>query len=171
VRFDQDRPDDRPDYRPWRSIGIDAQHIPAGADRVRIRAMDATSDPDGWLAVTGPRRRWVVGLNEFLAGHGPVLVSWPQAFLFPCVRDIVGVADGLAAAPHAVIEAPRRYAGHSAITTDQSQGGDFAALRPFGRLYEVPTRLTGHPDLDWGALHLSADPTPRDTYHRTTTCR
>ena len=111
----------------------------------------------------------MVGLNEFLAGRGPVLVSWPQAFLFPCVRDITGVADGLAHAPRAVLEAPRRHGRLSAITTDQSQGGDFAALRPFGRLYEVPTRLAGHPDVDWGALHLTDYAVHRDTYHRSTT--
>ncbi|MGH3888156.1 MAG: arabinosyltransferase C-terminal domain-containing protein [Pseudonocardiaceae bacterium] len=169
VRPDQDDLDGPLDYRPWRSIGLDAEQIPPGADRVRIRAVDATSDPDGWLAVTGPRRRSVLGLNEFLAGRGPVLVSWPQAFLFPCVQDIPGVAAGLATAPRAVIEAPRRHGRLSAITTDQSQGGDFAALRPFGRLYEVPTRLAGHPDVDWGALQLTDYPYARDAYERRTT--
>ncbi len=169
VRPDQDDLDGPLDYQPWRSIGLDTEQIPPGADRVRIRAVDATSDPDGWLAVTGPRRRGVVGLNEFLAGRGPVLVSWPQAFLFPCVRDIPGVAGGLAAAPRAVIEAPRRHGGLSAITTDQGQGGDFAALRPFGRLYEVPTRLAGHPEADWGALQLTDYPSARDAYQRRTT--
>ncbi|MGH3787389.1 MAG: arabinosyltransferase domain-containing protein, partial [Pseudonocardiaceae bacterium] len=165
----RDRPDGAPDHRPWRSIGLDAAQIPARADRVRIRAVDATTDPDGWLAVTGPRLRWVVGLTEFLAGHGPVLVSWPQSFLFPCVRDIAGVTGGLAAAPRAVIEAPRPYRATSAVTTDQNLGGTFAALVPFGRLYEVPTRLAGHPETDWGALYLSADPAARDAYHRSTT--
>ncbi len=169
VRLDQDHLDGPPDYRPWRSIGLDAAQIPAGATRVRIRAVDATTDPDGWLAVTGPRLRSVVRLTEFLAGHGPVLVNWPQAFLFPCVHDIVEVAGGLAQAPRAVIEAPRIHGRVSAVTTDQIQGGDFAALRPFGRLYEVPTRLAGHPEIDWGALQLSADPAARDAYRRTTT--
>ncbi|MFN2478708.1 MAG: arabinosyltransferase domain-containing protein [Pseudonocardiaceae bacterium] len=169
VRPNQDHLDGPPDYRPWRSIGLDASQIPAGADRVRIRAVDATTDPDGWLAVTGPRLRSVVGFNEFLATRGPVLVSWPQAFLFPCVRNIVGVADGLADAPRVVIEAPRRHGRLSAITTDQSQGGDFAAIRPFGQLYEVPTRLAGHPDVDWGSLQLSADAAAQDAYQRGTT--
>ncbi len=169
VRLNQDHLDGPPDYLPWRSIGLDAAQVPAGADRIRIRATDASTDPDGWLAVTGPRLRSVVGFNEFLAGRGPVLVSWPQAFLFPCVRDIVGVADGLADAPRVVIEAPRREARLSAITTAQDQGGNFAAIRPYGRLYEVPTRLAGHPDVDWGALQLSADTASHDTYQHTTT--
>jgi arabinosyltransferase B len=162
--------DGPPDYRPWRSIGLDAAQIPAGADRVRIHAVDATTDRDGWLAVTGPRLRSVVGFTKFLAGRGPVLVSWPQAFLFPCVRNIAGVADGLADAPRVVIEAPRRLDQLSAIlTTDQSRGGDFAALRPFGQLYEVPTRLDGHPDVDWGALEFSGDTAAQDAYQRNTT--
>ncbi|MBV9163941.1 MAG: arabinosyltransferase domain-containing protein [Pseudonocardiales bacterium] len=169
VRPNQDQLNGPPDYRPWRSLGLDATQIPADADRVRIHAVDATTDPDGWLAVTGPRLRSVVGFNEFLAGRGPVLVSWPQAFLFPCVRNIAGVADGLADAPRVVIEAPRRHGRLSAITTDQNQGGDFAALRPFGQLYEVPTRLAGHPDVDWGALQLSGDTAARDAYQRSTT--
>jgi arabinosyltransferase C len=60
-----------------------------------------------------------------------------------------------------VIEAPRRFGRLSAITTDPIQGGVFAALRPYGELREIPTRLAGHPDIDWGTLHLS---TARDTY-------
>jgi arabinosyltransferase C len=169
VRHNQDNFDGPPEYRPWRSIGLDAAQVPTGADRVRIRAVDASTDPDGWLAVTGPRMRSLVGFNQFLAVRGPVLVSWPQAFLFPCVRNIVRVADGLAGAPEVVIEAPRREGRLSAITTAQDQGGDFAAIRPFGRLYEVPTRLAGHPDVDWGALELSADTAERDAYQHTTT--
>ncbi len=164
VRLDQDHLAGPPDYPPWRSIGLDAAQVPTGADRVRIRAVDATTDPDGWLAVTGPRLRSAVGLTPFLASHGPVLVSWPQAFLFPCVHNIVTVAGGLATAPRAVIEAPRIHGRLSAVTTAQDQGGVFAAIRPFSRLYEIPTRLAGHPDLDWGALQLPADPAFHDAY-------
>ena len=164
VKLDQDHLEGPPDYRPWRSIGLDAAQIPGGADRVRIRAVDATTDPNGWLAVTGPRLRSVVGLTAFLASHRPVLVSWPQAFLFPCVQDIVEVAGGLATAPRSVIEAPRIHGRLSAVTTAQDQGGVFAAIRPFSRLYEIPTRLTGHPEADWGALQLPGDPAFRDAY-------
>ncbi|MCA1821834.1 MAG: arabinosyltransferase, partial [Pseudonocardia sp.] len=161
VRPNQDHLEGPPEYRPWRAIGLDAAQVPTGANRVRIHAVDATTDPDGWLAVTGPRLRSVAGLTQFLADHGPVLVSWPQAFLFPCVHNIVGVANGLASTPRVVIEAPRRFGRLSAVSTDPTQGGVFAGLRPFGELPEIPTRLTGHPGIDWGSLQLS---TARDTY-------
>jgi arabinosyltransferase B len=161
VKPNQDHLDGPPEYRPWRSIGLDAAQVPSGANRIRIRAVDATTDPDGWLAVTGPRLRSVIGLTQFLAGHGPVLVSWPLAFLFPCVHNIAGVADGLASTPRVVIEAPRRFGRLSAVTTDRTQGGVFAGLRPFGELHEIPTRLAGHPEIDWGTLQLNA---ARDTF-------
>jgi arabinosyltransferase C len=161
VKPNQDDPDGPPEYRPWRTIGVDASQVPVGSNRVRIHAVDATTDPDGWLAVTGPRLRSVVGLTQFLARHGPVLVSWPQAFLFPCVHDIVEVTDGLAGTPHAVLEAPRFHGRLSAITTDPTQGGVFAGLRFYGELREIPTRLAGHPDVDWGTLQLSS---ARNTY-------
>ncbi len=148
-----------PDYQPWRSIGLDAAQIPAGATRVRD-PRSRRHHRSGRLAVTGPRLRSVVGLTEFLRRHGPVLVSWPQAFLFPCVHDIVEVAGGLAQAPRAVIEAPRIHGRVSAVTTDQIQGGDFAALRPFGRLYEVPTRLAGHLEIDWALCNSPPTPPP-----------
>jgi arabinosyltransferase C len=158
--------DEDPGHPLWRSVGLDAAQIPSDADRVRIRAVDARTDPRGWLAFTGPRRRSVVPLTEFLASHGPVLVSWPQSFLFPCLHDIPTVAGGLAQAPRAVIEGPRPSFGEE---SDQSLGGSFAALVAFGQLYEVPTRLAGHPEVDWGALRVSGDTAARDVYQRSTT--
>jgi arabinosyltransferase B len=158
---DRGPPGEDPVHFPWRSIAIDAAKFPAGANRVRIRALDARADPAGWLAFTGPRSYSVIGLTEFLARHGPVLVSWPQSFLFPCVHNIARVADGIAQAPRAVIVAPGPW---FTAPTDQSLGGDFAALVPFGRLYQIATRLAGHPDIDWGTLLISADTSARDAY-------
>jgi len=36
----------------------------------------------------------------------------------------------------------------SVFTTDQSHGGDVAAIRPRGQLYQVRTRLADHPDFE-----------------------
>ena len=162
-----DRPakDENPAYPLWRSIGIDASDIPMGADRVRITAVDARTDAMGWLAVTGPRSRTVVELTDFLTGRDPVLLSWPMAFLFPCVRDVVTVAAGVATTPRVVIESPRPF-----FVDDRRReiGGVFAALSQPGLLHEVPSRLVGHPDLDWGSVELF-DGGGRDAYQRTVT--
>ncbi|MDY6997659.1 MAG: arabinosyltransferase domain-containing protein [Actinomycetota bacterium] len=155
-----------PDHPLWRSIGVDAEQIPAGADRVRLTAIDGRTDEFGWLAFTGPRLRSTVGLNDFLAGLSPVLLSWPQGFLFPCVRDIPRVAAGVAETPGAVIESPRPFFVED---RDQAIGGTFAGLVFYGGLREVSARLRGHPEVDWGTV-LVADPAARrDAYDLTTT--
>jgi len=161
-------PEGSPDYRLWRAVGVGPERIPPGADRVRVAAVDNTADPDGWLAVTGPRLREVVGLNEYLAEHQPVLVAWPIAFLFPCVTVPVTVSDGLAQAPAAVLEAPVRYGGLSAATTEPTIGGNFAPLRTLGGLGEETNQLAGRPGADWGDVLLTHYPAERDRYQVST---
>ncbi|TPG25637.1 arabinosyltransferase domain-containing protein [Mycolicibacterium hodleri] len=160
-----DRPaaDEDPGHPLWRSIGIDASVIPTGADRVRIRAVDGRTDDLGWLAVTGPRLRSTLGLTEFLEGQGPVLIVWPMAFLFPCVRNTVTVSAGVATTPRTVIESPRPF-----LIDDRRReiGGVFATLTEFGVLHEIPSRLVGHPEVDWGTVEVYDD-VARDAYRRT----
>ncbi|GAA4640826.1 arabinosyltransferase domain-containing protein [Mycolicibacterium sediminis] len=167
-RSPADRPasDEDPTEPLWRSIGVDAAEVPAGADRVRIRAEDGRTDDFGWLAVTGPRLRSVVPLTRFLETRGPVLVSWPQAFLFPCVRDVPTITAGVVRTPRAVIESPRPYSIDDR-TTDA--GGSFAGLLAFDELHEMPTRLRGRPDVDWGALRLPPDTATVDDYSQVVT--
>jgi arabinosyltransferase C len=124
------------------------------------------SDPFGWLALTGPRLRSIVPLNRFLAAHGPVLISWPSSFLFPCVRNIAAVNAGVAQTPNTVIESPRPWLRED---RDPNVGGTFAELAKFGKLHEIPTRLVGHPEVDWGSLLVSGDNASRDAYQRTVT--
>ncbi|HEX4358200.1 MAG TPA: arabinosyltransferase domain-containing protein [Pseudonocardia sp.] len=158
-----------PNYRLWRAVGVGPDTIPPGADRVRVTAVDGTADPDGWLAVSGPRLREVIGLNEFLGEHRPVLVNWPIAFLFPCVIEPVTVRNGLAEAPAAVLEAPVQYAGLAAASTEPEIGGDFAPLRTLGGLGEETNQLAGRPGVDWGDVLLTHYPAARDQYEVTTT--
>lgn len=173
-RVPVDRPHTDPRAKPdpafWRSVWLEPTEIPRGADRVRVRAVDASSDFDGWLALTGPRLREVVPLTDFLAANGPVLVNWPIAFLFPCVTNEVGVAHGVADAPRVIVDAPGRYAGLAAVITEPNAGGNLAALRTLGTRGEVPTRLVGHPEVDWGSVRFVGYPgLERDTYQLTVT--
>jgi arabinosyltransferase C len=69
----------------------------------------------------------------------------------------------MAQTPSVVIEGPRPRFDEE---RDRHLGGTFAELDVFGKLGEVPTRLVGHPDVDWGALFVSYDDTPRDAYQR-----
>lgn len=163
-----DRPaaDEVPTRPLWRSIGVDAADVPAGADRVRVRAVDGRTDEQGWLAFTGPRLRSTIPLTAFLAANGPVLISWPQSFLFPCVHDIAAVAGGLAQTPRTVIESPRPWFTED---RDPAVGGTFAGLTGSTVLNEIPSRIIGHPDLDWGTVRVVDTRFERDSYARSTT--
>ena len=147
-------------------MGVDAADVPVGADRVRIHAVDDRTDEAGWLALTGPRLRSRVPLNDFLAANGPVLISRPQSFLFRCVHDIATVSGGVAETPRTVIESPRPW---STEDRNPSLGGTFTGLAMFGQLHEIPSRLVGHPDVDWGSVSVSGDTATRDDYVRSTT--
>ena len=74
--------------------------------------------------------------------------------MFPCVHDVARVADGIAQTPRAMI-----VTGGPWFTEpeDERLAGVFAGLQTFGRLYEVPTRMAGDPEGQWGALLLSGD--------------
>ena len=48
----------------------------------------------------------------------------------------------------------------------QALGGTFAGMEMFDRLNEVPTRMAGHPDIDWGTLKTAAPGVVRDAYTR-----
>lgn len=166
ARVPVDRPaaDETPDNPLWRSIGVDTAEVPAGSDRVRVVASDGRTDERGWLAFTGPRLRTTVPLTTFLAANGPVLISWPQAFLFPCVHNVAVVSGGVAQTPRTVIESPRPW-----LTDDRNPaiGGTFAGLSEFASLGEIPSRVVGHPEIDWGTVRVSSP--VQDRYARTTT--
>ena len=54
-----------------------------------------SSDAFTWSMESDPRLRSTVPLTTFLADNGPVLLSWPQAFLFPCVHNLAVVSGGV----------------------------------------------------------------------------
>ncbi|MCI2417813.1 arabinosyltransferase domain-containing protein [Saccharopolyspora sp. K220] len=147
------RPTDWRDYGRWRSLGVPASLVPAGADSVRVQAVDGTSDRFGWLAASGPLVRHAAPLGEFLPGRGPVLVDWPFTAGFPCVRDFPEVGDGVAQSPRVVIAAPDEAIG-TAMSYDTSMGGSFAGIAMNATTTEVPSALRGAPGTNWGSVRL-----------------
>lgn len=166
------KPQDNP---AWRSVHLDPLAIPPGADRVRVHAVDATTDPAGWIAVTGPRIRNVVPLSRMLGGHGngPTYVDWSMAWFLPCARDLPRVSDGLAQTPSALLNPPDNFnfAGQAAYA--KAVGGSFAGVDETGSRAEVPTRLLGTENnpryQDWGHFVLVHYPVRRDAYDVATT--
>ena len=155
-------PQDNPD---WRTLHLDAGAVPPGADRVRVRAVDATTDPAGWTAVTGPRMREVVPLRDFLRDRqdpGATYVDWSMTWSLPCVRDLAAVGDGLVEPPELLFTPPDDlgFAGRAAF--ERSVGGSFAGVDELGTRTEIPTRLLGSEDEPryerWGHVELVSYP-------------
>jgi arabinosyltransferase C len=161
----EDEPQDHPS---WRTLRVDPGGIPAGADEVRVKALDATSDPAGWIATTGPRIRQVMGLREFLRDRGPTYVDWSMAWSFPCVRDLPRVGDGLVEPPSVLISAPSGLGFGGTAAFVEGIGGSFLGVSEIGEQTEVPTRLLGTDDkpdyAEWGHLILVEYPVTRDVY-------
>lgn len=160
--------DESADTAQWRPLAVASTEIPAGVDRVRIQAVDAGTDNDGWLAVTGPRLREMMPLVRFLEGRGPILVDWPMAFIFPCVRDFPRITDGLAETPRVLLAVSADYAATASITYDAGQGGSFFGTEVAGSSREIPSRLVGSPGTEWGHVLLLDYPASLDEYRTST---
>ncbi|KAA5836399.1 indolylacetylinositol arabinosyltransferase [Saccharopolyspora hirsuta] len=160
-----DRPQDHP---AWRDLPVPAGEIPAGATAVRIRAVDGTTDPAGWLAVAGPRVRDVVPLPEYLRGRAPVLVDWSMTWNAPCLQDMPRVAGGLVEPPAYLVTPPSGMGFGGTAAFARSIGGSFAGAWEVGHRKEVPTRLLGvekTPEYaEWGHLIEVDYPMPGNEY-------
>ncbi|MFR9729069.1 arabinosyltransferase domain-containing protein [Saccharopolyspora sp. MS10] len=155
------RPVDWRDFGSWRLITVAASELPAGADRVRLHASDATTDEQGWLAFSGPAVRDVVPLRDVLDGGIPALVDWPISFLFPCYVDYPRVSHGTADSPGLLVTPP---AGEGSMAFDPSYGGVFTGAVNQSRRLETPSRLRDAPGFTWGhVLSVSYD-VDRDAY-------
>ena len=166
----EQKPQSNPD---WRTLHVDADEVPTGADRVRVVAEDATTDPGGWLAVTGPRLLDTRPLREFLSGRGPVYVDWSMTWVAPRVRDVPLVGNGLARAPTLLLNPPESLGSDGRAAYNEEIGGAFAGVDEVGQRNAVPTRLRGTEDepkyADWGQVSEVTYPFARDAYDTRTT--
>jgi arabinosyltransferase C len=154
-RVPQVKPQDVPS---WRALSVTADQVPPGADLVRVRAVDATTDKGGWMAVTQPRLREVVPLRRMLDERSPVLMSSDLSWSMPCVRNIPVLAHGLAQTPKTLVQPGDAFEGLGGVPFNEDVGGTFAGLRKLSTMPEIPTRLVG-PELipkhaNWGHLVL-----------------
>ncbi|MGY2080212.1 arabinosyltransferase domain-containing protein [Modestobacter sp. SYSU DS0657] len=79
----------------WRTHAVDVPAArAAGADAIRLVAVDGTTEPSGWLAFSGPSVVPVVSLSEYLPEDAAVATAWQFAFLFPCQRQL-DISNGI----------------------------------------------------------------------------
>lgn len=158
------RPIDWRNFRAWRLLTVEAGQIPAGADRVRVRAEDRTTDEQGWLTISGPAVRDVVPMRQAVDGRTPVLIDWTMSFAFPCMFGYPQVSHGVAGSPRMLITPP---AGEGSMAYVPGVGGVFAGVPMLSHRFELPSRLRDAPGNTWGHLLVVRYDIERDVYATT----
>lgn len=116
---------DTADDSSWRTFVLKP---PAGADVVRLEAVDAAGTVSGWLAFTAPAVQRPVTLAEYLPAAAPVALAWPLAFAYPCQRQPT-VVDGITEPPaYAVLWGDRALSGFRDGAWQAFRGGAFAQV-------------------------------------------
>jgi hypothetical protein len=109
----------------WRTFTLSP---PAGANLVRLEAVDATGGIGGWLAFTAPARSAAVSLNEYLPAAAPVAMGWPIAFGYPCQRQ-PRMVNGVTESPqYAVLWGEGGLGGFADGVWQPFRGGAFAQV-------------------------------------------
>ncbi|RRO15153.1 indolylacetylinositol arabinosyltransferase [Saccharopolyspora rhizosphaerae] len=161
----EDRPQDHPGFRDFH---LSPAQVPPGAERVRITAADTTTDPAGWVAVSGPRLREVIPLTEYMRDRAPTYVDWSMTWNMPCMRDLPKVEDGLVEPPAYLITPPNSMGFGGTAAFERGIGGAFAGVRDVGVQEEIPTRLNGYektPEYsEWGHLFEVQYPYPGNRF-------
>ncbi|MFP5020656.1 arabinosyltransferase domain-containing protein [Pseudonocardia phyllosphaerae] len=170
-RVDELAPLDRPG---WRTVPVPRDAAPAGADRVRVHAVDTTTDPAGWVAAAAPRVRTLAPAVPMLRdADGPVYVDWSILWAAPCLRDLPTVRAGLAQTPRYLVLGPSSLGFALDVSFSDGAGGSFAAMRRTTSETGVGTRVdtADDPDRsDWGSIsRIDTGRLARDAYDVTST--
>jgi len=109
----------------WRTLVLDP---PAGADLVRLDAVDATGFVNGWLAFGAPTVQLPVPLTELIPAGAPVALGWQLAFNYPCLAQ-ARVVDGITEAPaFGVLWGDSALSGLGDIAWQEQRGGVFGQV-------------------------------------------
>jgi hypothetical protein len=109
----------------WRTFTLEP---PAGADVVRLEAVDGAGGLHGWLAFSAPALAQPVTLSDYLPATAPVALAWPLAFAYPCQRQ-PRIVDGITEAPrYAVLWGDRNMSALTDGAWVPPRGGAFAQV-------------------------------------------
>jgi hypothetical protein len=149
----------------WRTFTLQP---PAGADVVRLEAIDGTGMVDRWLAFSAPAVQRPVVLSEYLPAAAPVALGWPLAFAYPCQRQ-PAIVDGITEAPeYAVLWGEGPLSGIADGTWVPIRGGAFAQVPRTQSVQQLAVVGGVDPHIQVYAFHT---PLARTAYTVTQTTR
>jgi hypothetical protein len=124
----------------WRAFPL---RPPAGADAVRIEAVDATGAPHGWVAFAAPVLAREVTLSALLPPAAPVALGWQVAFAYPCARPPAAVAGITEPPAYAITRSGRPddppLSGLDDIAWQADRGGAYAHVPRAQSVLVLPT--------------------------------
>ncbi|MGH3719273.1 MAG: arabinosyltransferase domain-containing protein [Pseudonocardiaceae bacterium] len=135
----------------WRDYRLGLTGRAAGADAVRLIAIDADVTDEGWLAFSAPRVPVLSSLTDLVAPTPPVFLDWPVGFVHPCVRPFA-IRDGIAEVPRYRLLPNTMLAQDSKTWSAAEGGGPIGWLQILATQQDVPTYLKENWDTDWGKL-------------------
>jgi arabinosyltransferase C len=122
---------------------------PAGAQVVRLHAVDGSAGAGGWLAFAAPAVQHRVPLrtilHDQLGPDQPVALAWQIAFEYPCLRQsriVNGITEPPAAA---VLWADQPFNGTRDSTWLPFRGGMYGQVLRSQSVLQLPARVTGLP--------------------------
>ena len=146
----------------WRTFPL---RPPAGADAVRIEAVDATGAQHGWLAFTAPALARAVPLLDLLPPGAPVALGWQVAFAHPCARPPAVVGGITEPATYAITRAAEPdgppLAGLADMAWQADRGGVYAHVPRSQSVLALPTVGPVDPYL---RVYAFTSPLARDAY-------
>ena len=146
----------------WRTFPL---RPPAGADAVRIEAVDATGAQHGWLAFTAPALARAVPLPDLLPPPAPVALGWQVAFAHPCARPPAVVGGITEPATYAITRAADPdgppLAGLADMAWQADRGGVYAHVPRSQSVLALPTVGPVDPYL---RVYAFTSPLARDAY-------
>ncbi|OLM19588.1 MULTISPECIES: arabinosyltransferase domain-containing protein [unclassified Pseudonocardia] len=152
-RVEEATPLDRPG---WRGVRVTVGELPEGTDRVRVHAVDDTTDAGGWVAVAAPRLVEPAPVVPMLRdADGPVYVDWSILWSAPCLRDLPAVRAGLVQTPRYLVLGPSSLGFALDVSFTGAAGGSFAAMRRTTTESVIGTRVDTADDPeqdDWGRV-------------------
>ncbi|WP_228000876.1 arabinosyltransferase domain-containing protein [Nocardia australiensis] len=135
----------------WRNLRVPFADIPAGADVIRIVAIDRDRNPKQWLALTPPRVPQTKTLNEVVGSHTPVLTDWMVGLQFPNQRPY-DHHNGIAEIPAYRIMPDRPGAEITSLWQSHDGGGPLGWTGMLLRGRTLATYLDHDWRRDWGEL-------------------
>jgi hypothetical protein len=149
----------------WRTFTLSP---PAGADSIRIEAVDALAGTHGWLAFSAPVLARPVPVSELVPRGAPVALSWQVAFGFPCLRPPT-VAHGVTESPaFGVLRAADPLGGIQDSAWQGARGGVFAQVQHTRSVLQLATVAPADPYLQ---VYVFGTPLSRNAYTLTTAPR